>query len=115
VKYDIVTEALIVEAKRKARLKKETLVNLPLYGIAWQDRLTYKQFIKKYNAKPLLSHCLPQCHICTRFETESNPLFAYSYLERNGDYKFIYRCENGHGHDHGMLFLDVHTGLEVYC
>jgi hypothetical protein len=106
-KLDIFTEDYIRH--------KETPVNLPLYGIEWRERLTYQEFLEKYNVKPLLSHQIPQCHICTRFETDDNPLFAYSYFEDENSYKFIYRCLKGHSHDHGMVFLDVQTGLEVYC
>ena len=57
---------------------------------------------------------VPQCHICTRFDTDDNPLFAYSYLEKNEESKFIYRCQKGHRHDHGMILFDLQTGLEVY-
>jgi hypothetical protein len=92
----------------------ETPVNLPLYGIEWRDKLSYQQFLEKYNGKPLLSHQLPQCHICTRFHTDENPLFAYSILESENDHRLIYRCQKGHSHDHGMTFADIQTGLTVY-
>jgi hypothetical protein len=57
---------------------------------------------------------IPQCHICSRFESDDNPLFAYAILQRNDDYKFIYRCLKGHYHDHGMIVVDLKTGLEVH-
>jgi hypothetical protein len=124
---DVITEVFIFDAKMQARENRH-LVNLPHYqcrcnpqlkyfcpiclGRGW---LTYNEALKSYGIDSLpLGLQLPQCHICTRFETEDNPLFAYSYLERNNEFKFIYRCQNGHPHDHGMTVLDILTGLEVY-
>jgi hypothetical protein len=103
----------------------ETEVNLPRYKcrcMPYLDcpfcnnkrHLSYSDALKVWNVKHLsLDLQIPQCHICSRFETEDNPLFAYSYLEN--EFKFIYRCSRGHSHDHGMIFLDVYTGLEVHC
>jgi hypothetical protein len=80
-------------------------------GRGW---LTYPEALKSYGVDSLpLGLQIPQCHICSRFETEDNPLFAYSYLEGNG-FKFIYRCLKGHDHDHGMTLIDLQTGLEVH-
>lgn len=118
--YDVVTQALIIGAIINHELKKikdkecnQSLdeVNLPLYGIEWRDRLTYQQFAAKYGARPLPTHQLPQCHICTRFDTSDNPLFAYAILDSG---KFIYRCLKSHGHDQGMEFIDVQTGVTIY-
>lgn len=77
--------------------------------------LSYNEAMRVYDNCLPLGLQIPQCHICTRFDAENNPLFAYSYLESNGEFKFIYRCEKGHDHDHGMIFVDLHTGLGVYC
>lgn len=105
-----------------------TSVNLPRYRCRCDSRLkyfcpiclgkgwlTYNEALKSYNIDSLpMDLQIPQCHICTKFDTDDNPLFAYSYFERNGEFKFIYRCQNGHSHDHGMILIDLHTNLEVY-
>jgi hypothetical protein len=100
-------------------------VNLPRYKcrcIPYLDcpfcnnkrHLSYSEALQIWNTSDLpLGLQIPQCHICSRFETEDNPLFAYSYLEGNG-FKFIYRCLKGHYHDHGMILIDLQTGLEVH-
>lgn len=79
-------------------------------GKGW---LCYNEALRIYSRNLSLSDQLPQCHICTRFETDKNPLFAYSIFENENTFKFIYRCKNGHEHDHGMVFVDIHTGLEI--
>lgn len=76
--------------------------------------MTLNEAFEMCNDMPPLGLQIPQCHICAKFHTEENQLFAYSYLVvESGDYKFIYRCLDGHSHDYGMSFLDVKTGLEV--
>lgn len=118
----IFNKITIENAKRELRVlvkdieREENIsVNLPLYGIEWSDRLTYQEFVEKYKTTPLLSHQLPQCHICTRFGMDDNPLFAYACLEKPNDFKLIWRCVQGHRHDHGRVFLDIQTGMEVHC
>ncbi len=73
--------------------------------------MSYQDAIKIYGELPLGLQ-VPQCHICTKFETDDNPLFAYSYLEREGGFRFIYRCINGHGYDNGKVFVDIQTNLK---
>lgn len=107
-------------------MDKSSQINLPRYKCCCiphlycpfcknKRSLSYGRAIKVWKTSHLsLDLQIPQCHICTRFETNDNPLFAYSYLEgEDGDYKFIYRCLKGHGHDFGMSFLDIQTNLEI--
>jgi hypothetical protein len=105
---------------------KSTPVNLPRYRCRCiphldcsfcnnERHLSYSDALDVWNIDQLsLGLQVPQCHICSQFETEDNSLFAYSWLEKNGEFKFIYRCLKGHDHDHGMTLIDIHTGLEVY-
>lgn len=76
--------------------------------------LTYNEALKIYGKPLALGAQVPQCHICSRFETEDNPLFAYSFFENENGFRFIYRCRQNHAHDIGSTFIDLHTGLEVY-
>jgi hypothetical protein len=76
--------------------------------------ISYKKSLEIWGFPPTLSMQIPQCHICSRFQTDDNPIFAYSYLEKNNEYKFIYRCKKGHGHDRGITLIDLHTNLEVH-
>jgi len=82
------------------------------HGRGWID---YFKATKTRKGLISLGEQVPQCHVCTRFETEDNPLFAYSYLQKGIESRFIYRCKNGHIHDHGMSYIDILTGLEVRC
>lgn len=141
---NIVYEALVAGARHKKELErrvleqrleiftedyiryKNTPVNLPRYRCRCMHilncpfcdnkrSLSYNDALELWNVDTLpLGLQIKQCHICTRFDTEDNPLFAYSYLERNEEFKFIYRCVRGHSYDHGMVLRNVQTNLEVY-
>lgn len=83
------------------------------HGNLWID---YFKAAKTREGLMTLGEQMPQCHICTKFETESNPLFAYSYhYEIDGKFRLIYRCRNGHSFDHGMSYRDIETNLIMHC
>lgn len=132
-KKELERKGKVLEQKLEVFIKsyiryKNTPVNLPRYKcrcmrLSYLDcpfcdnkySLSYDEALELWNVDTLpLGLQVPQCHICTRFETDDNPLFAYSYFERNGDFKFIYRCLKGHGYDHGMVLFDNQTGMEVH-
>ncbi len=119
-----IADHLATFTRKYKKYKRIKSINLPRYRCncycksncsqcGGNGTLSYQDAEDLWGESPLpLGLEIPQCHICTKFETEDNELFAYSVFENEYGYKFIYRCVNGHGHDIGMKLVDVLTGLE---
>ncbi len=97
------------------RYKCKCLKQFPCSYCKGKGLLSYSDAIAVWNILPPfpLGLQVPQCHICSAFETEHNLLFPYSIYENDNGHKFIYRCEMGHGHDSSMAFVDIQTGMLI--